>query len=69
MNTSPIPKPEWISRCVAQLEARDVGISKPEAVSHADELWKNVACDLSPEAAADMAVGSLEAIEHLFCHC
>lgn len=69
MDTLPLSKPEWIGRCAACIVAHEVGISAPEAVNHADELWKNVAQDLSPETAADMAVGSLEAIEHLFCHC
>jgi hypothetical protein len=69
MNTSTIPQAAWIDRCAARLGTHDIGISPNDAANHADELWRNVSQDLSPEAAADMAVGSLEAIEHLFCHC
>ncbi len=69
MNTSSMPKATWTDRCATRLALHDIGISSTEAANHADELWKNVSQDLTPETAADMAVGSIEAIEHLFCHC
>ncbi len=62
----PIPKALWIDRCTARMGEHGTGISPAEAVEHAEDLWGNVAQEFSPEVAADMAVGSIEALEHLF---
>ena len=64
----PIPKHHWIDRCAARMGEHDAHISPSEAAQHADHLWGTVASELSPEAAADMAVGSVEALEHLALH-
>lgn len=64
----PISKDLWVDRFALRVSQHDAGLSPDEVVERGDELWSSVADELSPEVAADMAVGTIEVLEHMFFH-